>query len=396
MLLINLKGDSVWWWLKAIRDYTELAPNGYDILDCTVLRLYPTDESEHPNHVDLKEKNGVVHKLSTIIQEALEIHVNGLKFRERNAGLKIDEHMLDNGFNNEIGVDLETGFVYGGNRLNCGTWMDKLGSSIEANNKGIPATPRDGSAVELVGLSRCVLDWLIDASENKKRYPFDGVLIDRENKIKFSWSDWASRIDNNFEKYFWIDEDSTESKHINKRNIYKDTLNSSVPWTDYQLRPNFLIALTLAPQMINKEHAKKAIEMCTEHLVNEANSIGIKTLDESDFNYCGYYDNSNQSGEFKTAHGFNYHQGPEWLWPIGYFLRAHLFYMIDDEREKSKALKLVKKHLGKMYERMNSNDWKSLPELTNKNGEECYHSCSAQAWSVATIIEVFYDLAKFN
>ena len=44
-----------------------------------------------------------------IINEALTVHLNGLKFRERNAGRKIDEHMTDNGFNNQIGVDPNTG-----------------------------------------------------------------------------------------------------------------------------------------------------------------------------------------------------------------------------------------------------------------------------------------------
>lgn len=376
--------DSVWWWLKAIADYTQLAPNGFDILNDSVVRLYPTDDSPYPSDRDLANKVNS-QPLSQIIQEALTKHVNGLRFRERSAGKAIDEHMRSEGFDMEIGVNLDTGFVFGGNRYNCGTWMDKMGSSVKSGSKGLPATPRDGSAVELVGLSRFVLEWLAKAHRDGK-YPHDGVFLTNGNK--FSWEGWSKKIDANFEKYFWVDQASTE-EHVNKRNIYKDSYGSSVPWADYQLRPNFLIALSLAPQMINKEHAKLALEQCKLNLVNEPNTVGIKTLDASDYNYCGYYDNSNDSSDIRVAQGFNYHQGPEWLWPVGYYLKAQLQY----NAGSAETIRAVNQHLGKLYDRMLSSDWKSLPELTNKDGSFCSFSCDAQAWSLATVIEVFHQLA---
>jgi glycogen debranching enzyme len=301
--------DAVWWWLQSVKDYAELAPDGMDILNSLVYRLYPTDEADYPASQNQLHDNR--QKLADLVQEALTVHVRGLKFRERNAGKSIDEHMTSEGFNNQIGVDLKTGFVFGGNSYNCGTWMDKLGSSHKAGNYGMPATPRDGSAVELVGLCRSVLEWLIKANEQGK-YSHDGVEL-ADGVTKFTWVEWAKRIDASFEKHFWINESSTESPHINKKNIYKDTLGSSVPWADYQLRPNFLIALALAPQMICKENALKALEQCRLHLMNEPNSVGIKTLDSSDYNYCGTYDNSNDGYDRRVAHGFNYHNGPEWL-----------------------------------------------------------------------------------
>jgi glycogen debranching enzyme len=57
--------------------------------------------------------------------------------------------------------------------------------------------------------------------------------------------DWLNKIDQNFEKEFWIDENNHQNNFINRRNIYKDTVNSSLKWTDYQFRPNFLIAAVI-------------------------------------------------------------------------------------------------------------------------------------------------------
>lgn len=50
--------------------------------------------------------------------------------------------------------------------------------------------------------------------------------------------------------------------------------------------------------------------------------LGLKTLDPSDYTYNGNYNNDDHSTNAATAEGFNYHNGPEWVWPVGYFLQV--------------------------------------------------------------------------
>ena len=58
------------------------------------------------------------------------------------------------------------------------------------------------------------------------------------------WQEWANNIQSNFEKEFWVGEDAKE-KLVNKRGIYKDTVGATKAWADYQLRPNFTIAMVV-------------------------------------------------------------------------------------------------------------------------------------------------------
>lgn len=182
--------------------------------------------------------------LYQVIQEALNIHFQGLVFRERNAGREIDEHMTDKGFNNQIGTNPNTGFVFGGNDANCGTWMDKMGSSDKAHNRGIPSTPRDGSAVEIVGLQYAGLRFLQKLVE-AKLIPFNCVERTGKNGEKTAWTfkQWADLVKLNFEKEFYVTAEMGEL--VNKKGIYKDSVGATQQWADFQLRCNFPVAMVV-------------------------------------------------------------------------------------------------------------------------------------------------------
>lgn len=385
--------DSVWWWLHAIRDYVRRAPDGQRILNDSVRRLFADDEA--PFDVE-----GRCQPLHETIYEALSRHFDGIEFRERNAGPAIDEHMADEGFDLTVGVDTGTGFVFGGNASNCGTWMDKMGGSAKAGNKGHPATPRDGSAVELVGLCYESVSWLHEL-HTAGGFPHSGV-VRKSDGFAWTWKQWADTIKHNFERCFWIpeheheyfDSNVTDAKLIAQRGIYKDSFKASTPWADYQFRPNFCVALAVAPDLVDLHHAKAALLKAKERLMGP---LGIKTLDESDLAYNGYYNNDDDSANYNTAQGFNYHQGPEWLWVAGYFLMAQLRIakLLNGQMPNlmSDVMADVKVTLSNHYTHLTKSDWKSLPELTNRDGHHCHASCAAQAWSVGCFCEVMYELS---
>ncbi|XP_030259204.1 glycogen debranching enzyme isoform X1 [Sparus aurata] len=381
--------DAVWWWLQCIQDYTIHVAQGHEILHCPVTRMYPTDDCEPCKPGEVEQF------LYDVIQEALQRHLEGISFRERNAGPKIDMNMRDEGFNVAAKVDPATGFVTGGNRFNCGTWMDKMGESERARNKGMPATPRDGAAVEIVGLSKSAVRWVVELHA-KGLFPYDGAKVHRDGKEVFiSYSQWNQQLQQSFEAAFWVSGSPNDpnEKHpdlVHKRGIYKDSYGASSPWCDYQLRPNFTIAMVVAPELFTVERAWKALEVAEKKLLGP---LGMKTLDCDDMVYCGVYDNALDNDNYNLAKGFNYHQGPEWLWPVGYFLRAKLYFAKKLGGETyNTTVTLVKNVLSRHYTHLERSPWKGLPELTNENGQYCPFSCETQAWSLSTVLEVLFDL----
>lgn len=66
----------------------------------------------------------------------------------------------------------------------------------------------------------------------------------------WSWADWAARIKANFEAHFYVPLEGPLGKHndaklVNRRGIYKDSFGATHAWPDYQLRPNFCLAIAV-------------------------------------------------------------------------------------------------------------------------------------------------------
>jgi glycogen debranching enzyme len=392
--------DSIWWCLQNMQDYTKIVPNGISLLQEKVRRRFlPYDDTWFPHNDE--RAYSVSSTIEDVIQEALQRHASGIDFREYDAGPNIDSQMSSEGFNIKIWTDWETGLVFGGNQCNCGTWMDKMGESEKANSKGVPGTPRDGAPVEMIGMLYSTVRWCSELYEQGK-YKYEGVTLP-DGKETITFKAWADKIKANFERAFYVprtpEEDKdydVNSKIVNRRGIYKDLYKSGKEYEDYQLRPNFPVAMSVAPDLFDPEHALCALQMADRVLLGPQ---GMKTLDPSDLNYRGYYINSEDSTDFHTSKGRNYHQGPEWVWPTGFFLRALLKFDLQRRKtpeERVESYQQVTRRLAGCMKAIQESPWAGLTELTQKDGDFCGDSCPTQSWSASCIIDLFQDAREYE
>ena len=83
----------------------------------------------------------------------------------------------------------------------------------------------------------------------------------------------------------------------------------------------------------------------------------------------------------------------EWLWVTGYFLRARLAFAKKLNR-LDETVTTIHQSLSKHAQALQDSPWQGLPELTNEDGADCMDSCPVQAWTMACLLDVLYDLSQ--
>ena len=222
------------------------------------------------------------------------------------------------------------------------TWMDaKVGDWV--------VTPRQGKPVEIQALwynALCIMEQLAEKFGQKAG----------QNQYKAM----AKQARASFDRLFWNKEAGCLYDVVDG-----DTRDSSI-------RPNQILAVSLANPLVSKTRAKSILNVVARALLTPR---GLRTLSPNDPQYRGRYE-GDQSGRDSA-----YHQGTVWPWLMGPYITAQV------------------KTFGKVAGRKFAIDWLNnfqphveeaglgqVSEIFDGDAPHTSRGCIAQAWSVAELL----------
>ncbi|MFA5350746.1 MAG: 4-alpha-glucanotransferase, partial [Candidatus Omnitrophota bacterium] len=264
------------------------------------------------------------------------------------------------------------------------TWMDAVPEQTA------PVTPRNGKCVEIQGLWYANLRWLAEATEKFNLQP--------ENNEP-DWKKLAETVKNNFRSKFWNSNLKNPGKSNERENCLFDVIGpDGTPYSANHgaaLRPNQLIALSVAPDLLPMEAQALVSNACQNDL---STPYGPRTLSPRDSNYHPHYDTYCQprpdSADFSKHKDFAYHQGASWPWLIGpeidLLVRVKRWQGITEAKIKEEVRFRTEKLLLRLFTHG------SIDEVFN-GGEpgsaasQYPGGTSSQAWSVAELLRILHE-----
>jgi len=227
------------------------------------------------------------------------------------------------------------------------TWMDaKIGERV--------MTPRHGKPVEIQALwynALCVMEQLAEKFGQKA--------------IKKSYKQISKSARLSFDRLFWNEETGC---------LY-DVVNGDE--RDASIRPNQILAISLANSLVSKTRAKSILRVVERELLTPR---GLRTLSPTDPQYRGRYE-GDASGRDSA-----YHQGTVWPWLMGPYITAYVkaFGKVASRKFASEWLNNFQPHVEEAGLGQVSEIFDGDPPYTPRG-------CIAQAWSVAELLCAAYE-----
>jgi predicted glycogen debranching enzyme len=238
----------------------------------------------------------------------------------------------------QIRVDPADGLLSGGDAGVALTWMDaRVGNWV--------VTPRRGKPVEINALwynaARLLAEW-----RSHLGLPADGYAA------------MARRARASAERRFWYDAGG-----------YLYDVVDGPEGDDASLRPNQVLALSLAYPLLEGGRARQVLALITDRLLTP---FGLRTLDPADPRYRPVY--RGDPSQRDSA----YHMGLVWPWLLGPYCDAHL-RIHGDHGAVRRLLEPFERHLSEA-------GLGNISEIFEPEPPFRPVGCIAQAWSVAEVL----------
>ena len=259
--------------------------------------------------------------------------------------------------NNNIYLDKD-GLISSGTEETQNTWMDaKYGNHC--------FTPRNGKTVEVNSLWYNGLKILENLSKK---------FGDKKEAKKYK--EMAEKCKKSFEEKFYN----------NRKKCLYDVLG------DAKVRPNQLFSISLTYPVLepDSEISKNMVATVEKKLLNK---YGLKTLAKGEKGFIDIYE-----GDAFKRDG-SYHQGITWPWLLGLYYNG-LKNMLKVEKSKTKRAEIQKKitefkdNVEKVFckEMLERGCIGSISELYDSKTPYLPKGAIAQAWSVAEVFRIIYDI----
>jgi glycogen debranching enzyme len=146
---------------------------------------------------------------------------------------------------------------------------------------------------------------------------------------------------------------------------------------DASIRPNQVIAISLANTMLSKERAAGILRVVERELLTPR---GLRTLSPADPNYIGRYEGGPSSRDGA------YHQGTVWPWLMGPYISAY-FKTFGDQAGRDFATQWIESFQTHLHEACLG----QISEIFDGDAPHTPRGCVAQAWSVSELLRALVE-----